>query len=1322
MEGSGEDVNDFLQRIKELGDRRDREDNERAKQLEAEIIAGRQARRARRDERARSISPQKESPIGTPASLNSPIITSRPGTRDGENPNLRLNPSSSASLEQLSGKLADVTDDRDGSSRTAGDGPRYKPALSWQRRPKSMAAPSSRSSRSSSLTTGLDDSNDEEKSRAQIAANLSTKEPAWFRQAQDRNASSGALRKPEEEEIIPMSRMALPGMSPGDRNALPESTPEPEKRISVDSFTQNDPLSPEQLASPMNPPDLSSHSRNASLSSNPGVFESISTEGFARVAMSPSQGRMSPERRERTPSPTKGLGGFVQSAMLKREGSVNKRWSSQQGGTLSRNNSTASTATTRPSYPTNRDSASNYSRESSPAPEDSPLDRPDNDDNDMVGRGRAQSISEQFQPPVNNATEVVLGRTRSMRRNTESTPPASPTKTFEPKRWSPTKSSWLEMALKKGTDNNQPASTPPPMKPLLPVQPMRPTERTPVKPIEPRSEKLVNLTPVNKPPINPKPDKLSPKPENEPEKLAEEKPLTEKPVMKPIVAEKPSVLNRISMISPSAIRRSPSPEKIEFPKRPVPGPKEPLNFRAGLKPRPQTDKEAGKEEPQFLDARARLRATKTQNYKAPDVLKKNILEGKAALNLTGGPQKNNRPDPVKETLISAKGALGGSRPPPVNPESKPRPAPGRIEVKDSSLASRFNPGLANFLQRGPPGAAGRPRAASERSNSDTNIASSASKSNDDLDQSSQSSSLTHMTKGRARGPKRRAPTKAAENTPPTTTSQSNTTPVKRVLPEKAISQTPEPTHKAITTPHKSDKPKPPTPAKSPLLRGNSSSSLNDTEKVKPSTPPPIPSPSSKVLERKASQDRLSPISSAPVASPLRAMLEEEKEGTLGQILTPTKSAKPLGISGLSPVSNLPSLVEPPKSRSLPKLPSRSPSPTPQAMDLRDNYQVLSEFFKGPSFLADRVDFDIIGFLSSSPTNRQEKVKTTKMEVSEITGYGKLSAVPQDRQHIFFDESMYLCIHHRDIGSGKQSVDVFLWCGGRVSEGAVEDAQLFARKISREQDGKLIQIRQGRETATFFQAIGGIVITRRGTQKSSALEGTFMLCGRSQAGGVAFDEVDMKVSSLCSGFPYILTTGSEVYVWKGRGATIEEVGAARLVGFEISGGEVKEFNEGEEDDTFFNTLGGYQDRISADYWHLRPSCKKYAARLFKIDLQTSGKVTEISPFCQSDLDPNEIYVADAFFEFYIVLGSQSQSKREEFQVALQFTQEYAILAVSIEDRPFLPVSSVILGGAPREFKALFRTWEDAKTPTTWLPTRKPSLRLLGLTEAMEALGV
>ena len=43
-----EDVNDFLLRIRELGDRRDQEDEERNRKLEEEILQGRKERQARR--------------------------------------------------------------------------------------------------------------------------------------------------------------------------------------------------------------------------------------------------------------------------------------------------------------------------------------------------------------------------------------------------------------------------------------------------------------------------------------------------------------------------------------------------------------------------------------------------------------------------------------------------------------------------------------------------------------------------------------------------------------------------------------------------------------------------------------------------------------------------------------------------------------------------------------------------------------------------------------------------------------------------------------------------------------------------------------------------------------------------------------------------------------------------------------------------------------------------------------------------------------------------------------------------------------------------
>ena len=117
--------------------------------------------------------------------------------------------------------------------------------------------------------------------------------------------------------------------------------------------------------------------------------------------------------------------------------------------------------------------------------------------------------------------------------------------------------------------------------------------------------------------------------------------------------------------------------------------------------------------------------------------------------------------------------------------------------------------------------------------------------------------------------------------------------------------------------------------------------------------------------------------------------------------------------------------------------------------------------------------------------------------------------------------------------------------------------------------------------------------------------------------------------------------------------------------------------------------------------------------------------EISPFCQHDLDITKIYILDAFFEIYIIVGSASESQYAAFHNALTFAQEYGILAAGMEDRPFVPVTTVVLEGVPKDMKSVFRKWRDALATTVFKSTsgsslqRGRSLRVVPLTAALEA---
>jgi len=109
------------------------------------------------------------------------------------------------------------------------------------------------------------------------------------------------------------------------------------------------------------------------------------------------------------------------------------------------------------------------------------------------------------------------------------------------------------------------------------------------------------------------------------------------------------------------------------------------------------------------------------------------------------------------------------------------------------------------------------------------------------------------------------------------------------------------------------------------------------------------------------------------------------------------------------------------------------------------------------------------------------------------------------------------------------------------------------------------------------------------------------------------------------------------------------------------------------------------------------------------------------------------VLDAFFELYIIVGSRSQHQYAAFHNALDFAQEYAILAAGMEDRPFVPISTVVLEGIPRDLKSVFRKWHDSASPTLMnapppevrVATPSPlkrgrSLRIVPLGQALQAL--
>ncbi len=1172
----------------------------------------------------------------------------------------------------------------------------------------------------------------------------------------------------------------------------------------------------------------------------------------------------------------------MQSAMMKRTDSV-KRWSVSSQPSLQRADPVVSS----------RASLESANRTAAPQPGGS---RPNSRGKESSSRPTSSNGNEAT-PLTVDISQAQSSEQRGHEENEKTSPPTSPSKTMDPRRWSPTKSSsWLEAALNKPESPKPKPAPPQSSQPAWMVELNKAKAQkagTPSSDLE-RSSSVARKHEVKTGGLM----RSSPmgggiKPPGLGGVGAHHSPSTSISGDKGASSSFRSNLSRsTSNDDPDASSGKPPPTAAGSPPTTRTKPETPpkKDFRNNLKARQLPPGDAKSDGNEFKNVFGALRPTKTQNFVAQDVFKDNIMRGKAALNLTGGPKPREKKDELKEAILQKKaefkqakqegrgvatnahgpvekplpeglakkmemarqggalsrrasaasettsdtpsGTFASNRTSAVSTFSKrdsadtiatplekdaPWPAlnkdksppPGRFpKPGGGALADRFNPALAGFLARGPPSmAAGPGKDSSDKPGSE--------------EPSAPGPQLSHMTKNRARGPKRKAPSSAVTasdssriGTIALVDSSRKTAPEAVLSPGAMISlvdsskrspadgpviplvdssrmdmrprsptkiheqvaavaaRAQQPSARAVDERPEESTSQPPSPRKldmTKLSRFLDESALAD-EMPRPLSPSktggrPLPEP--RPLSPQKTGGRPLP------ASPRKDVFSDSVDpgpvmsarngaalfgGAAATAAAAAAAAKPTRVSA-TPV------LQPQRGRS--RSPTKSSGPVPPIeIGFGPTSPPLSSPMRSPTRYAVEVSAMFKDFFGNERPHREyhadtadilmkrpvpePKINTQKVQLFRLSGDGKKQAVPAHHERVLFEREMYLCPHVFTNESGKKVSEVYFWAGDEVPEATIEDAQIFANREARAQGGKLVRLQQGKETGEFIQALGGILIIRRGSSNKYDSLAANMLCGRQYLGQITFDEVDFAPNSLCSGFPYLITQQGKCYLWKGKGSDVDELSCARLIGMDLAlMGELAEVDDGDEPAEFWDIFdGGGSKAGSADHWRLKPNYGKYCARLFCSDAASrqqvgentkpikysvsadveSPQIVEIHPFCQADLSPSNIYILDAFFEMYIVVGYGAQSQYAAFHNALDFAQEYAILASGMEDRPYVPISTVVLEGIPRDLKSVFRKWRDGASPTRMNANnpvspslkRGRSLRIVPLNQALQAL--
>ncbi|XP_026014082.1 scinderin like a [Astatotilapia calliptera] len=319
----------------------------------------------------------------------------------------------------------------------------------------------------------------------------------------------------------------------------------------------------------------------------------------------------------------------------------------------------------------------------------------------------------------------------------------------------------------------------------------------------------------------------------------------------------------------------------------------------------------------------------------------------------------------------------------------------------------------------------------------------------------------------------------------------------------------------------------------------------------------------------------------------------------------------------------------------------------------------------------------------------------KVQIWRVEGGDKV-AVDKSTYGQFFGGDCYLVLYSYNSGSREKHI-IYTWQGQKCTQDELTASAFLTVKLDDSMNGVATQVRvtQGKEPPHLVSLFKDkpMVIHQGGTSRkcgetkpSSTRLFHIRKSGNNTTRAV---EVEPTASSLNTNDVFVLKTPDCLFLWKGKGASSDEMAAANYVA-SLLGGTATGVEETQEPAVFWAALGGkkeYQTSKALQGVVRQP-------RLFGCSNKTGRLTVEEVPgdFSQIDLATDDVMILDTWDQIFVWIGNEANEteKLESPKMAKQYVDS------DPSGRRGTPITILKQGEEIPSFTGWFQAWD----PKMW----------------------